>query len=276
MDTNEQVRHMRFNRVTFGNASSPFILNAVIKLHLERYEKDRTIAELMTNLYVDDWLTGSESACEDELLGMMARSEVLQQGGFPLTKWTSYSSKVREILHRLFADHDKVVQKILGLTWCTGEDCFKFETAPQASKMYTKPSLLGLISRQFDPLGLLTFFTVSLKIVSKCLENGIAKAWIRGDPCRWKQFVRNRVGEIQSATNPACWHHCPGKENPADLLTRGVKASFLMKSELWLHGPGDTCNEISDEELEVSESDEIALEKETRQNAMLVAPRSSL
>ncbi|GFO27535.1 retrotransposon domain containing protein [Plakobranchus ocellatus] len=51
MDTNKQVRHMRFNRVTFGNASSPFILNAVIKLHLERYEKDRTIAELMTNLH---------------------------------------------------------------------------------------------------------------------------------------------------------------------------------------------------------------------------------
>ncbi|GFN98537.1 retrovirus-related pol polyprotein from transposon 17.6 [Plakobranchus ocellatus] len=48
-----------------------------------------------------------------------------------------------------------------------------------------------------------------------------------------------------------------------------------MKSELWLHGPDDTGYEISDEELEVSESDEIALEKETRQNAMLVAPSES-
>ncbi|GFO25745.1 hypothetical protein PoB_005225000 [Plakobranchus ocellatus] len=115
MDTNKQVRHKRFNRVTFGNASSSFILNAVIKLYLERYEKDRTIAELMTNLDVDDWRTGSD--CEDELLGMMARSEeVLQQGGFPLTKWTSNNSKVREILHRLFTDHDETVQKILGLT----------------------------------------------------------------------------------------------------------------------------------------------------------------
>ncbi|GFN98535.1 hypothetical protein PoB_002504100 [Plakobranchus ocellatus] len=164
MDTNKQVRHMRFNRVTFGNASSLFILNAEIKLHLERYEKDRTIAELMTNLYVDDWLTGSD--CEDELLGMMARSEEdLQQGGFPLTKWTSNGSKVREILHRPFADHDETMQKILGLTWCTGEDCFKFETAPKVSEIYAKRSLLGLIAWQFDPLGLLTPFTVSLKFL---------------------------------------------------------------------------------------------------------------
>ncbi|GFN85073.1 transposon tf2-6 polyprotein [Plakobranchus ocellatus] len=103
-------------------------------------------------------------------------------------------------------------------------------------------------------------------------DSKIAQAWIRSDPCRWKQFVRNRVEEIQSAANPACWHHCPGKENPADLLTCGVKASFLMKSELWLHGPGETCSDISDEELEVSESDELAVEEETRLNAMLVAP----
>ncbi|GFN98661.1 hypothetical protein PoB_002516700 [Plakobranchus ocellatus] len=48
-----------------------------------------------------------------------------------------------------------------------------------------------------------------------------------------------------------------------------------MKSKLWLHGPGDTCYEISDEELEASESDEIVLEKETRQKAMLEAPSES-
>ncbi|GFN85074.1 gamma-tubulin complex component 4 [Plakobranchus ocellatus] len=66
---------------------------------------------------------------------------------------------------RSFADHGETLQKILGLTWCTGEDCFKFETAPQVSEMYTKRSLLRLIARQFDPLGLLTRFTVSLKIL---------------------------------------------------------------------------------------------------------------
>ncbi|GFN98536.1 rvt 1 and peptidase a17 and duf1758 domain contai ning protein [Plakobranchus ocellatus] len=31
-------------------------------------------------------------------------------------------------------------------------------------------------------------------------DSKIAQAWIRGDPSRWKQFVRNRVEEIQSAT----------------------------------------------------------------------------
>ena len=50
-------------------------------------------------------------------------------------------------------------------------------------------------------------------------DSMIAKAWIQGDPHKWKQFVRNRVQEITVLTDSANWFHCPGKENPADLLT---------------------------------------------------------
>ena len=60
VDAHNNLRHMRFNRVTFGNACSPFILNAVIKLHLEKYDVDYTVEELKTNLYVDDLLTGAD------------------------------------------------------------------------------------------------------------------------------------------------------------------------------------------------------------------------
>ena len=65
----------------------------------------------------------------------------------------------------------------------------------------------------------------------------IALGWIRANPLKWKQFVSNRVTEIQSLTSPASWYHCAGVDNPADLTTRGVSAEELLGSDLWLSGP---------------------------------------
>ena len=50
----------------------------------------------------------------------------------------------------------------------------------------------------------------------------VALDWICSDPNKWKTFVCNRVTEIQTYTNPAQWRHCPGLENPADHLSRGI------------------------------------------------------
>ena len=51
--------------------------------------------------------------------------------------------------------------------------------------------------------------------------------WIRGCSRKFKPFVVNCVGEIQSLTNPEQWRHVPTKQNPADQLTRGLSVSTL-------------------------------------------------
>jgi hypothetical protein len=68
-------------------------------------------------------------------------------------------------------------------------------------------------------------------------DSTVALAWIKGDPSRWKQFVANRVREIHELSDPARWNHCPGKENPADLASRGVLAEDLIEADIWLSGP---------------------------------------
>ena len=68
-------------------------------------------------------------------------------------------------------------------------------------------------------------------------DSTVALAWIKGNPFRWKTFVSNRVIEIQQLTNPDSWKHCPGKMNPADLVTRGISAADLVQSSLWGEGP---------------------------------------
>ncbi|KAL0146815.1 hypothetical protein M9458_057754 [Cirrhinus mrigala] len=56
--------------------------------------------------------------------------------------------------------------------------------------------------------------------------------WIRSPAHKWKQFVSNRVSEIQSLIDPAMWSHCKSKVNPADLPTRGQTLVNLKESEL--------------------------------------------
>lgn len=70
--------------------------------------------------------------------------------------------------------------------------------------------------------------------------------WIRSSSKQWKQFVANRVSEIQNLTLPEKWNHCAGKENPADRGTRGISAQSLKEDVLWWHGP-EWLKDVNDE-----------------------------
>ena len=91
-------------------------------------------------------------------------------------------------------------------------------------------------------------------------DSTIALAWIQGDPNGWKQFVANRVREIQELTDPAHWKHCPGKDNPADWTTRGILAEVLVESDLWLKGLPWISSPLNvrSEDLEESQVVEVA------------------
>jgi hypothetical protein len=89
-------------------------------------------------------------------------------------------------------------------------------------------------------------------------DSTVALAWIKGNPNGWKQFVSNRVREIQELTDPSRWKHCPGVDNPADLTTRGILADNLVVSDLWLKGPDwlgslDPCEDPCEGRVEFDE-----------------------
>ena len=61
--------------------------------------------------------------------------------------------------------------------------------------------------------------------------------WIRGYSRVFKPFVANRIGEIQSNSNPDQWRYIPTKINPADHLTRGLNVAELIERKCWWEGP---------------------------------------
>nr|XP_022908092.1 uncharacterized protein LOC111419507 [Onthophagus taurus] len=67
-------------------------------------------------------------------------------------------------------------------------------------------------------------------------DSTVALSWICSHPSRWKDFVRNRVTEIQELSH-VHWRYVPTKENPADLSSRGVSVTKLEAETLWWNGP---------------------------------------
>ena len=61
--------------------------------------------------------------------------------------------------------------------------------------------------------------------------------WIRGRSRQFKPFVANRVGEIQSNTDPEQWRYVPTSMNPADILSRGMRTEELIGCSKWWKGP---------------------------------------
>ena len=61
--------------------------------------------------------------------------------------------------------------------------------------------------------------------------------WIRGYSRVYKPFVANRVGDIQSCSDPEQWRYVPTGINPADYLTRGLRATELDEKKNWWAGP---------------------------------------
>lgn len=83
-------------------------------------------------------------------------------------------------------------------------------------------------------------------------DSTITLAWINGSPSRWRTFVANRVSKIQQITDKKQWHHVNSKENPADLISRGIKPQDILNCNLWWQGPALLNNCILTEELHFS------------------------
>ena len=87
---------LRFTRVVFRVSSSPFLLNATIRHHLEKHSslQPALVEKFSKSFYVDDIVTGASA--EDQAYQIyQASKEILKEGGFNLRKFCSNSAMLQ-------------------------------------------------------------------------------------------------------------------------------------------------------------------------------------
>ena len=61
--------------------------------------------------------------------------------------------------------------------------------------------------------------------------------WINKTDKEFKAFGQNRIVEIRKLVAPDLWNYVHSAQNPADIASRGCKASKLKHEKLWWDGP---------------------------------------
>ena len=185
----------RFNRVVFGVTSSPFLLNGTVRHHVTSYESEdpQFVKEFLSSLYVEDFNGGKDSVSEAFQLYLKAKS-LLQVGGFNLRKWLSNSMELNQKIDQEervpimeappVSEEDSTYARthfechapvgangrtILGLEWESTEDNFvlHLDWLVQFAKELpdTKRSVLKVVAKVYDPLGLISPLFTTIKVL---------------------------------------------------------------------------------------------------------------
>ena len=155
----------RFTVVLFGASSSPFILGAVLDLHLSKSHL-QVAADMRNNIYVDNILSGCST--EEELLTYYHQSRgLMSQAKFNLRSWSTNSKQLQKVTMQDNSSDSNTTVGLLGLRWNTATDTISLTTRklPTVNTFVTKRDILQTSSQIFDPLGWVTLVTVRAKVL---------------------------------------------------------------------------------------------------------------
>ena len=165
-DPNSELDVYRFKVVLFGSVSSPFMLNATLRLHL-RINTSEVAKDMSKNLYVDNIVSGGTTEQSVTQYFREAR-RIMSKANFNLRSWASNSQCLQTVAQEeKVADENKVVS-VLGLHWNTAEDKLSFipkKIDSTANSTVTKRKILQYSSKIFDPLGFLSPITIRAKLL---------------------------------------------------------------------------------------------------------------
>jgi hypothetical protein len=180
MDNNSPIREYEFNRLVFGNSSSPYLAQDIIRYHIKAHQQTYPLAaeSILNSMYVDD-LMDSVNSIQKGISLRREISEILAGAGFKIRKWISNSAEVladipvEDRATSLSLDGNLPSIKTLGVLWNAETDNFTFKVDSPDRNTLTKRFVLHKTASLFDPMNFLAPFTIRAKI-------GIQQAWVKG------------------------------------------------------------------------------------------------
>ena len=241
-DPNSELVQFRFTRLVFGLRPSPAILSSTIRHHLET-QKDfdpRLIELLKKSLYVDDFVSGADDEKEASEVTSNAKL-IMQKGSFNLRKWNTNSSNLKRTFSeesspnptnvKHVKEEDESYAKtvtgttikansntvnVLGSIWNTTSDTLEFNFSnlvdEAKSLLPTKRSLLKISAKIFDPLGLLSPFTIQWKVLFQlCNENIEWDDELSGEHLREWNLLISDLQALNNVCVPRCYFEINNK-----------------------------------------------------------------
>ena len=160
----------RFKVVLFGSASSPFMLNATLRLHLSN-QNSETADDMIQSLYVDNVISGGPT--EESVVQYFRKARTyISEANFNLRSWASNSPQLQDITHKESVADPSQMVNLLGLHWNVSTDqvCFiPKQLNSDTDSAVTKRNVLQFSSRIFDPLGFLSPVSVRAKLLMQQL-----------------------------------------------------------------------------------------------------------
>ncbi|XP_053960415.1 uncharacterized protein LOC128864687 [Anastrepha ludens] len=201
-DTTRQPEVYEMRVMTFGAACSPCAANYVKTINALEYGNKvkgatRAVKSILDYHYVDDYVDSFDTEEEAADITKQVRA-IHKMAGFDLCNFASNSLRVTEALSgdgniRQIANKEGVlVGRVLGLFWQASTDTFGFKlrfnnvdsNVLDGGRRPTKRELLSVVMSIFDPLGFLSNFVVSAKILMR-------EVW--KNDIRWDEPLPNNV-----------------------------------------------------------------------------------
>ncbi|XP_028418887.1 uncharacterized protein LOC114544440 [Dendronephthya gigantea] len=192
LGTDRRPEVYEFERVVFGDTSAPFRAQYVTPENARQYKEIYPLAAevIEKSTYRDDsldWTRTDEEAIElyEQL------NKLWNLAGMDPRKWVSNSHRVLERIpsekraEKVDLDQGNIPTiKTLGVLWLAEDDVFSFRVEAVLEPKFTKRTLLSQVSKVFDPLGFVSPFVVSAKIIFQEL-------WVQG--IGWDDPIENDV-----------------------------------------------------------------------------------
>ena len=153
-DPSSKMKIFRYRVVMFGASCSPFLLAAVIQVHLEQHVKDKIIREALENIFFDNLIVSNPSEPELIILYQEAR-RIFSDMGLNIRQWASNSQELTTMVKKDEVWDDSKKVKVLGYYWDPEKDTISFKTSMSVYQKYTKRNVLKYGNQVMDLLGII-------------------------------------------------------------------------------------------------------------------------
>ena len=223
-DPSKTVEVYQYTRHIFGAKDSPTCANYALQRTARDHEKEypdaaKTVHE---KFYMDDYLDSMESP-DEALKRSRDLVKLLSKGGFKLTKFISNvpglleeleDQSVESVPKVIGASMEESSSHVLGLKWDHTKDTLVVSrgTSCDCSKAVTQRLVLSLVSKVFDPIGLVAPFTVTARLLLKNVWRLHDQSWDKKLPNEMIDQFSSWSSELPTLallTIPRCYFSGP-------------------------------------------------------------------